>query len=337
MPAEWAPHRAVWSAWPRLREEWGEAFEEARREMADFFAAIAHDGRGETVRLLVPDAATEAALRSQLDGAPAEIRIASYGDSWLRDTAPIFVRTPSGSVPVVFRFNGWGEKYDMAGDREVGAWLADQCAMVGESRAGVAAPLVLEGGSVDVDGQGTLLTTRQCLENPNRNPGMDRAQLESALGSWLGAERVIWLDEGLLNDHTDGHIDTIARFVAPGRVVCMHPASDDDPNAEALRAIERDLKAARDVSGRKLEVMTLPSPGKLLDDEGDIMPASYVNFYISNTRVLVPTYGVDNDARAVEVLQEAFPGREVLGCSARAVIRGGGAFHCITQQQPEGA
>jgi agmatine deiminase len=195
---------------------------------------------------------------------------------------------------------------------------------------------VLEGGSVEVDGEGTVLTTRQCLENPNRNPGRSTAEVERELERGLGAKTVLWLDDGLENDHTDGHIDTLARFVRPSAVVCMSPASPEDPNRRVLQEIERSLKSMKDVAGRRLEVYTLPSPGEVRDEDGRLMPASYVNFYIANTTVIVPQYGIANDAAAVAALTPLFPGRRVFGAPARAILAGGGAFHCITQQLPRG-
>jgi agmatine deiminase len=186
---------------------------------------------------------------------------------------------------------------------------------------------------VEVDGAGTLLTTRQCLLHPARNPGLDTAALEARLRWALGAEHVIWLGDGLQNDHTDGHIDTLARFVAPGVVACMEP-STGDPNREALDTILRDLQQARGARGERLEVVTVPSPGAVEDAAGNLMPASYMNFYIANTVVVVPTYDVDSDDRAVRAIETMFPTRRVIGLPGKAVVVGGGAFHCCTQQQP---
>ena len=194
-----------------------------------------------------------------------------------------------------------------------------------------ALPFVLEGGAVDVDGEGRVLTTRQCLLNPNRNGPVGAPTVEGWLRDALGVEQVLWLDDGLLNDHTDGHVDTVVRFVRPGVVVAMEPRSDDDPNRDALRALLRDAAA------HGLEVVRVPSPGRVVDAEGRVMPASYVNFYVSNAAVVVPTYGVPSDDEAVERVGALFPGRRAVGVDARAILTGGGAFHCITQQQPAGA
>jgi agmatine deiminase len=196
---------------------------------------------------------------------------------------------------------------------------------------------VLEGGSVEVDGEGTLLTTRQCLLNPNRNPSLDEKAIETRLREALGVTKVLWLTEGLRNDHTDGHVDTIARFVGPGVLVCMEPADDDDPNAKVLLAIAAELESMTDARGGPLRVVRIPSPGLVPGEDGEPMPASYVNFYIANHAVVVPTYGSPHDDAAVAAIGRLFPSRRTVGIDARAILSGGGAFHCITQQVPSGA
>ena len=331
-PAEWAPHRACWMAWPSHGHLWQENLAPAQAEVAALALAIAEDG-GEALEVLVQDEAAEAQVRAAL--APVADRLRCHrvpvGDIWMRDTAPIFVREADGALGAAcFRFNGWGEKYILPGDDQVAARVAALSGAL--SRVN---PWVLEGGSVDPDGEGTLLTTRQCLLNPNRNPGMTQADLEAALGRDLGAEKVLWLDEGLIHDHTDGHIDTLARFVAPGVVVCMRSEEPGDPNAPILDRLAKDLAALTDARGRRLEVVRIPSPGIVRDEEGELMPASHVNFYIGNRTVVVPTYGTRFDEAAVAALAPLFPGRRVVGRSARAILSGGGAFHCITQQEPE--
>ena len=195
------------------------------------------------------------------------------------------------------------------------------------------APIVLEGGSVHVDGEGTVIATEECLLNPNRNPGLGSDVLEEHLRASLGVRTVLWLGDGLLNDHTDGHVDTVARFIAPGRVVCMVPASDD-PNREVLETIRRDLASFRDARGRRLRVETIPSPGRVVDEGGKPMAASYVNFYIANTTVVVPRYGAPADSDALRRVGNLFPGRRAVGVPAKDLLAGGGALHCISQQQP---
>jgi agmatine deiminase len=334
MPAEWAPHSAVWTAWPHDPEQWLEGLEAPQRALMAMVAAIVDlDGdrpRGERVELLVRDEADEAAARRLLGPAAAGVRFhhAPYGDVWLRDTGPIFVVRDGELSAARFRFDGWGGKYVMAGDTEVSARV-----MAWTSVRGAAYDFVLEGGAIEVDGEGTLLTTKQCMLGGARNPGLDQAALDARLRWALGVEHVVWLDRGLLNDHTDGHIDTLARFVAPGVVACMEPAADD-PNRDALLGIIADLRAARAANGQPLEVVTVPSPGAVYDAAGTIMPASYMNFYIANTTVIVPTYGVPADDAAVAAIAKLFPGRKTVGLDGKAVVVGGGAFHCSTQQQP---
>jgi agmatine deiminase len=330
MPAEWAPHDAVWTAWPHDADQWLEGLEAPQRALMAMVAAIVDGGRGERVELLVRDRADEAAARLLLGQAASGVRFrhGRYGDVWLRDTGPIFVTRPGELSAARFGFDGWGGKYVMEGDTEVSARV-----MTWAGVRGSAFDLVLEGGAVEVDGQGTLLTTRQCLLDGVRNPTFDADELEARLAWALGAEHVIWLDQGLLNDHTDGHVDTLARFVAPGVAACME-AAPADPNRDALDAILGDLQQARTARGERLEVVTVPSPGAVEDAAGNLMPASYMNFYIANTVVVVPTYGVDADDDAVAAIQTMFPGRRAIGLPGKAVVVGGGAFHCCTQQQP---
>ncbi len=327
MPAEWARHSATWVAWPSHADLWQANLAPARLAFAHLVEAIA---TGEVAEVLVPDETQEQLARAALPRERVRFHRVPFGDIWLRDTAPIFLAGPAGEAATVrFAFNGWGGKYVLAHDDRVAERIAERACP-----KGFAMPFVLEGGAVEVDGEGTVLTTRQCLLNPNRNPGMNRQQVESAVAGALGAEKVLWLGDGLLNDHTDGHVDTVARFVAPGVVVAMEPLSTDDPNRGALRALLRELGDCVDARGRRLEVMTVPSPGRVADEDDRVMPASYVNFYIANEAVAVPTYGSEFDDEALVRIAALFPDRRVIGIDARAVLSGGGAFHCITQQQP---
>jgi len=321
MPAEWAPHEATWVAWPSHADLWQESLAPARRAFAMLVAAVAP---GERVEVLVPDAAQEQLARAALPGENVRYHRVPFGDIWLRDTAPLFLRGPRGEGATVrFAFNGWGGKYVLDQDDRV----SERIAAIDGRRAFVM-PFVLEGGAVDVDGEGSVLVTRQCLLNPNRNGEVTSSAVEGWLRDALGVERVVWLGEGLLNDHTDGHVDTVVRFVRPGVVVAMEARGADDPNRAVLEAL------VREATGAGLEVVRVPSPGRLLDAEGRVMPASYVNFYVSNAAVVVPTYGAPWDDEAVERIGGLFPGRRAVGVDARAILTGGGAFHCITQQQP---
>jgi agmatine deiminase len=336
MPAEWTAHVAVWTAWPHDATQWAEGLAAPRRALMAMVAAIVDvdpgDGRprGECVELLVRDSADEAAARELLGSAAVGVRFrhGAYGDVWLRDTGPIFVARPNEVSAARFAFDGWAGKYLMDGDPEVAARVVAWAGV-----RGAAFDLVLEGGAIEVDGEGTAITTRSCLLDGVRNPGLDAAALEARLAWALGIDRVVWLANGLVNDHTDGHVDTLARFVTRGVVACMEPVRND-PNGDALDSIIRDLQHARTAHGERIEVVTIPSPGAVVDAAGNLLPASYMNFYIANTTVVVPTYGVANDARAVAAIQSLFPSRRAVGLPGKDVVVGGGAFHCCTQQQP---
>ena len=294
--------------------------------MVKALAAPGADGRpGDSVKVLVHGPESMISAEAML-GDHAELIPAAYGDIWLRDIGPIFL---SRTRAQVFAFNGWGSKYIYEHDDTVSAFVA--------ARAGAKAVewgRVLEGGSLDWDGEGTVLTTRECLLNPNRNPGLDEAGYEQLLADALGCRKVVWIERGLLNDHTDGHVDNIARFVAPGVVVCQSPSGADDPHAERLEAVAAALTGVRDARGRLLQVIRIPSPGLVRGDDGDVVPASHMNFLIGNATVVVPTYGTPSAPAAVAALQKLFPGRVVVGLPAGHILSGGGAFHCITQQQP---
>jgi agmatine deiminase len=316
---EWAPHEAVWIGFPSDPELWLGDLKEAEREVAAFAEAVHAGGKGETVRLVAAhDGAAESAQRL----APfAEVMVEPFGDIWLRDTGPIVLGSGKDRRAQGFGFNGWGGKYDLDGDQDVGERIA--------KRAGLPfakADWVLEGGAIDGDGSGTVVTTEQCLLNPNRN-SLSRDEVEQRLNLDLGFERVVWLGSGLMNDHTDGPVDNLARFVAPGRNA-IPTAARDDPND----AIYKD--AARWLRDTKLDLVTLPSPGRILDEDGDVIPASYMNFYIGNAAVVVPQYGAPNDRAAVEVVQALFPDRQAIGLRADHILTGGGSFHCISQQVP---
>ena len=325
---EWAPQKAMWTAWPANAGQWNGDLEPPRRDVAAMVRALAAANR---VRLLVNGAEAEASARAAL-GDMAEIVPARYGDIWLRDTGPIFARSRGGAVALRFRTNSWGGKFDLPDDAHVG----EDIARLAGTRV-LSFDFVLEGGAVDRDGEGTILATRQTLLNPNRN-GWSKADAEAALEQGLGANTVIWIDEGLKNDHTDGHIDNIARFVGPGRVVCQSAAGPDDPNAETLDEIARTLDQATDGKGARLEVIRIPGPGLYRNALGGISPASHLNFVIANGVVVVPVYGTPTQDAALQALRPLFPGRSVIGVPSRGLLgagdAGGGSFHCITQQEP---
>jgi agmatine deiminase len=335
-PAEWAHHRACWLAFPHNEYEWGEPLAAAQVEFIGLCEAIADVdpatglARGEQIELLTANLDVLEQARHKLANTPVNFHLIPYDDIWLRDCAPIFVSNESETVAAaVFQFNVWGNKFALPLDERVAGQIAK-----GTGLPTVEHPFVLEGGSVETDGEGTCLTTRQCLLNPNRNPELDQTTLEQYLKSALGYQKILWLDDGLINDHTDGHIDTIVRFIAPGVVMCMAPQAEDDPNAATLERIAQTLATLTDAKNRPLKVVTIPSPGRVLDKEGQVMAASYVNFYIGNSTVVVPTYGSELDEAAVAAIALYFPTRRTVGRSAKAILTGGGAFHCITQQQP---
>ncbi len=316
---EWAPHQAVWIGFPSAADLWEADLAPAQAEVAAFAAAVHADGTGEAIWLVAADEAAAAEARRL---APfAKIIVEAFGDIWLRDTAAIILGSGNGRRGVDFRFNGWGGKYELEGDETIGQRLS------GEAAIPCSAPdWILEGGAIDGDGSGTIITTEQCLLNPNRNPGFDREEVEERLNRDLGATRVVWLGDGLLNDHTDGHVDNLARFVAPGRVA-IPEATTDDPNAQSY------ADAAEALLDADLEVVAIPSPGHV-ERGGELIPASYMNFYIGNAAVVVPLYGAPNDGVAVEAIQALFPDRRVVGLRADHILTGGGSFHCISQQVP---
>lgn len=335
-PAEWAPHEAVFIGWPSAADLWGDDLAPARAEIAAFIAAVAP---GELVELVYRGAEARAAAEAMRAGLtdPAAVRLheAPIGDVWLRDTGPIFVREESGArAASCFSFNGWGGKYELPEDDRI----AEIVAGIAGARLRRFDGLVAEGGALETDGEGTFVTTRQCLLNPNRNPGVSEAEIEAALKAALGAEKVIWLDEGLLGDHTDGHVDNLARFIAPGRIVCMRPYGKDDPNRDVLNAVRAVLSRATDAAGRKLDLIEIPSPGLAMRD-GAPEAASHVNFFIGNSALVMPVYaGLTGDsapgAEAAALLEEAGAHANVVAVDSSHLLSGGGSFHCISQQMP---
>ncbi|WP_035617716.1 agmatine deiminase family protein [Hyphomonas johnsonii] len=319
LPPEWAPQAALWCGWPRLAEEWGGDLEGARAEIAAFIRTAAGFV---PVKVAVGSSEALASARAML-GETAELVEIPTGDIWLRDTGPIFTSGPEGREAQAFRFNGWGGKYVMPGDDQTAAALAGV-----EGVPLHAHDFVLEGGAIDVDGEGRLLTTRQCLLNPNRNTGWGEGDAEVALSVAFGVNEIIWLGDGLLNDHTDGHVDNVARFIAPGHVLCQHPTGKEDPNAAILLAIVDRLRTMG------LMVSTISSPGRIDLGDGKAAPASHMNFTITNGAVIVPVYDERFGLVALSELRPLFPGRKVIGLPALNILRGGGSFHCMTREIP---
>ena len=334
-PAEWEPHAATWLTWPHNPDTWPGRVERAEAAFAAIVRALA--GR-EEVRINVPDAAAEGRVRWILGpAADAGVRFfhIESDDAWVRDHGPLFVtREQAPALAVVdFAFDAWGRKYP-PWDRDA-AVARRSAEALGVPRFG--ADFVLEPGSIDGDGQGTVLTTESCLLNPNRRapgePPRTRERAESELERMLGARRVVWLGDGIVGDDTDGHVDDFARFVAPGRVVCAQEPDTGDPNHAPLADALRRLRAARDASGRALEVVPLPMPPPVLE-AGARCPASYANFYLANGVALVPTFDAPSDERAIAVLAQCLEGREIVPIEARDLVVGLGTVHCLTQQVP---
>ena len=320
MPPEWAPQEWIWIGFPHDGSLWLDDLIPAQEQMAAFANAVAETGQ--QVRLVVRNAANEARARELVSGAVSFERHA-YGDIWLRDSGPLVLFDEAGQrLARRFGFNGWGGKYEMEGDQEIGGTMA--------AAAGLSADQmdwILEGGAIDTDGTGLVVTTEQCLLNPNRNPHLSKAEIEARLGSDLGFDSILWLGDGLLGDHTDGHVDNLARFVAPGTLAIPLPTGPDDPNA----AVYADARARALEFG--LTVRDVPSPGRL-DEAGIVEPASYMNFAVCNEVVVVPIYGSWRDADAIAAIGELFPGRAAVGIPAQAVLTGGGSFHCASQHAP---
>jgi len=316
-PPEWAPHDAVWIGFPSHRDLWLEDLEAAQAEVAAFARAVHAGGRGEQVILVAAD--DEAARAAEaLIGPAATVVIELFGDIWLRDTAAILA---GDGVAQDFAFNGWGAKYDLEGDDDIGERLARRRGLDFRKH-----DWILEGGAIDGDGTGLVVTTEQCLLNRNRNPDLGKGEVEARLKADLGYSRVLWLGDGLLNDHTDGHVDNLARFIGENRLL-IPEATENDPNWRVYQ------DAAQRAHAFGVEVVRFPSPGRVMADE-EVIPASYMNFYIGNAAVVVPLYGQPNDDAAVAALETLFPDRAIIGQRADHILTGGGSFHCISQQIP---
>ncbi|MHA6332132.1 agmatine deiminase family protein [Qipengyuania sp. CAU 1752] len=316
MPPEWAPQEWLWIGFPHLAEEWPDSLERAQEQIVAFANAVADSGQ--EVRLLVRDESNELRARALVSD-KVQLERRRFGDIWLRDTGPL-VRGDGSALRC--GFNGWGGKYEMPGDEVIGADLAREAHLPVVER-----DWILEGGAVDGDGTGLAVTTEQCLLNSNRNPDMTRADIEAALARDLGFDRLLWLGEGLVNDHTDGHVDNLARFVAPGCLCLPRATGDDDPNA----AIYRNAKERAEAAG--VVAVEIPSPGRI-ERAGRIEPASYANFAITTQLVVVPTFGSRHDTDGVAAVAALFPDRHTIGLPADAVLAGGGGFHCASQQMP---
>lgn len=331
MPAEWEPQEAVWFSWPRPG---GISFPGAYGPVpAAMGALVRAAAEFETVRVNVFDADDEAEARRHVGKSDAvEYFRVPTNEPWCRDHGPIFLlNDATGEVAVAdFDFNAWGGKYEGTDfDRRVPSTLARTLGM-----RCFTCPMVLEGGAIDVNGSGSLLTTRSCLLNPNRNPGLSQADNESNLRGWLGVRNILWLGEGIEGDDTDGHVDDLARFVGKSRVVTAVEDNPDDPNHAVLAQNLAALRAMRDEDGVPLDVVALPMPANRLEWEGQRLPASYANFLVVNGGVLMPVFGDPRDDEAGGILASLFPGKKVVPVDCRDIIVGLGTVHCLSQQQP---
>ncbi len=333
MPAEWEPHQATWLSWPHKRASWPGHFEPVEPVMVRAVAALA---TSEMVRINVlgPDHEKHVAglLEGQVNAGNVTFHHFRTNDAWCRDHGALFVTNPDCEQPLLaldFRFNSWGNKYppfdlDDAIPRQMADGLGIPCKSL---------DFVLEGGSIDVNGAGALLTTEQCLLHPNRNPGYDRDGIENLLKAELGVHQVLWLGDGIAGDDTDGHIDDLTRFVAEDTVVTVVETNPADENHAALAENRERLDRLRLADGRPLQVIELPMP-RPLEHDGDRLPASYANFYIGNRVVLMPAFNDPQDAVSEQVLTDLFPNRRVVPIDCSDLVLGLGTFHCLTQQVP---
>jgi len=337
MPAEWHSHAATWLSWPKDPETWPDRVPQAEQIFLRIMEALAPN---ETVNLLVNDTATEKLVRerSLFPGAD-NIRCHQIEtvDSWIRDYGPNFLINSKGGLAYNdWIFNAWGNKYEeLNKDDSIPARL-EKILNVPRFEPSI----VMEGGSIDVNGEGCVLTTEQCLLNPNRNPSLSRDEIEKHLKDYLGVQKVLWLGEGIIGDDTDGHIDDIARFVDSNVIICALEDDPEDANYELLHDNLKRLEKMTDAHDRAFEVVTLPMPGAVGGSSTDTrnldrLPASYANFYIANNVVLAPIFGHANDQRAIDTLQRVFPDRRVVGINCEPLVWGMGTIHCVSQQQPQ--
>lgn len=328
MPPEWAPHAATWLGWPQDDDLWFGHLAGVRGEFAQLVSTIA---RFEPVHLIVRDEESEQDARTRLIDSNVTYHRQALDDVWLRDSGPIFIQRGQEVSLINWRFDAWGGKFEYQHDNQVPEFVAQTLQMSHWDR-----PEVLEGGGLEVNGAGVGLTTRSCFLTPTRNPGMTEADYAALLRETLGIDKLLWLSGGLENDHTDGHIDTITRFVDVATIVT---SVTDDPGDANFAVMQQNLAALRemtDLDGHPFKIVELPLPAARLEGAEGRLPPTYANFYIGNGFVVVPQYGDANDREALEILRPLFAGREMIGLPSRQLIEGGGSFHCVTQQQPLG-
>ena len=333
LPAEWEPQDGILLAWPDAASDWSALLPEVRRVYADLITQIT---RFEAVLLAAaePDEARAWLQQAGISLEQVTIVAAATDDTWTRDSGPVTVLVNNRPVLLDFGFNGWGLKFAAAHDNQLTRSLKAQGALVPRLNT---IGLILEGGSIESDGNGTILTTSQCLLSPNRNPQLDRTELEGALQSLLGAQQIHWLEHGhLIGDDTDAHVDTLARLCPADTIVYVACDDPDDVHFEPLKLMEAELQALRTLSGRPYRLLGLPWPSPCYDQGGQRLPATYANFLVINNAVLVPTYDQPCDSGALAVVGLAYPGREIIGINCLPLIEQHGSLHCITMQLPTG-
>jgi agmatine deiminase len=332
MPAEWTKQEAIWLTWPKNRVTWPGRVIQVQEVYLQLIEII---GSYQRVRLLVDDEKAESVVRSYLSEAKVSLRNLEFFhiatvDAWIRDYGPTFVIKEKKLGMIHWIFNAWGNKYEeLKKDTRVPELIQKKLNI-----PFFAPPIILEGGSIEVDGEGTVLVTEQCLLNKNRNPTLTKEKIEKTLSEYLNVSKILWLKSGIEGDDTDGHIDDITRFVSPSVVVTSVEDSVSDSNYLPLKENYDRLISMTDAKNRSLIVVKLPMPQKIKNSKKQPLPASYANFLITNKVILVPIFGQKNDERALSILKELFPSREVLGIKSNDLILGGGTIHCLSQQQP---
>jgi agmatine/peptidylarginine deiminase len=333
LPPEWAPQAAVMLTWPRSDGDFAEVFGFVEQNFIDLAVAISRYAYLHVNYSESPEELRDRLVRAGAE--PSRVRVISIlsDDVWARDHGPITVMRDGKRVHLDFGFNGWGDKFPHYRDNLITRGLDVLGSLWGPVET---IDFILEGGSLEVDGEGTLLTTERCLLAPTRNPGRDQGEIEQLLIRELGVRRILWLKRGdLIGDDTDGHIDTLARFAGSGTIVYQSCADKKDAHYEELAAMEAELRAFKRLDGVRYELAPLPLPRPIIDEEGRRLPAGYANFLIVNAAVLVPTYGGPEDALALSRLRPCFPGREIVGIDCQALIQQYGSLHCVTMQIPE--
>ncbi len=335
MPAEWEKHESLWLAWPHDDKTTFPV--NFKNVISSFVAMVKAVHKDEPVNLIVLDEdmknlAISILNKSDIDMKQIRFFIANYADVWIRDYAPLFVKNVSTGEPTMAKwiYNAYGNKFEeLLIDNEVFKSLKNK---IGKPM--VEPGIVMEGGALEINGKGTLVTTEQCLLNPNRNPQLNSVEIENYLKNYIGVSNIIWLKEGIINDHTDGHVDDIVKFVNENTILCAYESDISDPNFEILNNNFKLLEQSVDQDGKPFNLVKVPMP-HIVYNTGEKAPASYINFYIGNSVVLVPIFNDSNDAKALDIIQSFFKDRKVVGIDCSDIVYGGGTIHCMTQQQPE--